>query len=51
MAEVKTNDGRLLNVDEATARGLVTMGFATPVKKEVVQKQEKEGSFPKLKVK
>ena len=48
MAEVKTNDGRLLNVDEATARGLVTMGFATRVKREVVQKPKEEKKFPKI---
>ena len=42
MAEVKTTDGRFLKVDNATARGLITMGFASPVKREVEVKKEEE---------
>lgn len=51
MAEVKTTDGRLLDVDDATARGLISMGFAKPVKKEVPKTEEKESKFSKIKVK
>ena len=51
MAEVKTSDGRLLNVDDATARNLIAMGFATPHEKEVAPKVEEKERPLKFKVK
>lgn len=51
MVEVKTTDGRLLNVDEATARNLIAMGFATPHKREVAPKEEAKEKISKFKVK